>query len=146
MILQLTMGGALVAFNVTFHAVMLDFVIRYFPTVSKWLARYVAYGHKPLMSALSVMLVFCSHIVQIWVWALVYFFWAGISMPDFHTALYFSTTTMTTLGYGDIVLAASGNILSSIEAANGLIAFGWSTAFTFEIISQLYRSEAKFIH
>ena len=66
-----------------------------------------------------------------------------IPLNDIHTAVYFSTTTMTTLGFGDITLPAPWNLLSAIEAANGFIIFGWSTAFIFEVMSQIYRGEVR---
>jgi hypothetical protein len=53
------------------------------------------------------------------------------------TALYFSMVTFTTLGYGDITLPSDWRLLSSFEAANGIIMFGWSTAFVAAFIQRL---------
>jgi voltage-gated potassium channel Kch len=53
-------------------------------------------------------------------------------------ALYFSTVTFTTLGYGDITLQERWQLLSSFEAANGIILFGVSTAFVFVAIRKLF--------
>lgn len=66
-----------------------------------------------------------------------------LNLPD---ALYFSTVTFTTVGFGDIVLAPSIRMLSAIEAANGFLLFGWTTAFIFELISKIYAYEAKGLH
>lgn len=145
MILQLAIGGALVMTNVMIHAIALDLIIRKFPKYAPKLEKILPFDHKPVMSSLCVLGVFCSHIVQIWIWAFVYMLLPDVPLHDPNSALYFSITSMTTLGYGDIVLPAPWNTLSAIEGANGLIAFGWSTAFTFEIISQLYRREGKSI-
>ena len=60
-------------------------------------------------------------------------------------ALYFSTSAFTTLGMGDVVLSDEWRLMGSIEAANGFLLFGWSTAFIFEVMSQLYRKEAEVI-
>ncbi|GEM_PF-1293447 len=43
-------------------------------------------------------------------------------------ALYFSLVTLTTLGYGDITLSGEGRLLSGIQAALGIVLFGWTTA------------------
>lgn len=51
------------------------------------------------------------------------------ALPDFESALYFSATSFTTLGYGDVVLDPKWRLFGAIERANGLLLFGWSTAF-----------------
>ena len=143
--IALFLGGLLIIVNINIHALALDLIIRHFSTVGEWLNSHIKILHKPLMASLGVLCVFCSHILQIWIWAAVYLALPGVPLNDTISALYFSTTTMTTLGYGDIVLQTPWNLLSAIEGANGFIAFGWSTAFTFEMISQLYRKEARSI-
>ena len=88
---------------------------------------------------IAVWLVFVAHIVEIWIWAGFY-----LSLDEFNSfsdALYFSTSTFTTVGYGDIVLSEKWRLISSFQAANGFILFGWSTAFIFEIMSKLYKDE-----
>jgi hypothetical protein len=75
------------------------------------------------------------HSVEIWLYAAA--FWAIGAVGDFETALYFSTVTFTTLGYGDIVLEGNWRLFGAIEAGNGLILFGWSTAFLLSVTSRL---------
>ena len=71
------------------------------------------------------------HTVEIWLYAVVYFVLGAL--PEFEAALYFSTTSFTTIGYGDVVLEKKWRLLSAIEGANGLLLFGWSTAFLFSV-------------
>ncbi len=52
-------------------------------------------------------------------------------------AVYFSLVTFTTLGYGDITLGEDWRILSALCAANGLLLFGFSTAFLVELMRRL---------
>lgn len=47
---------------------------------------------------------------------------------EFTTALYYSAVNFATLGYGDIVMSAQWRLLGPIEAANGVLMFGVSTA------------------
>ena len=56
----------------------------------------------------------------------------------FEEALYFSIVTFTTLGFGDVVLNEEWRLLSSLEAANGIIIFGWSTAIVMAVVQKLY--------
>jgi len=43
----------------------------------------------------------------------------------------------TTLGYGDIVMSPATRMLGPIEAIDGLLMFGVSTAMIFEVILRL---------
>ena len=49
---------------------------------------------------------------------------------------YYSFITLTTLGYGDITLSEGWRILSGIEALNGLLLVGWTTALLFAIVQK----------
>jgi hypothetical protein len=75
------------------------------------------------------------HTLEIWLYALA--FLAVGALGDFETALYFSTTSFTTLGYGDVVLDRQWRLLGAIEGANGLLLWGWSTAFLFSVIGRM---------
>ena len=72
--------------------------------------------------------------------------WAGtyILLGEFTTlepALYFSNVTYTTVGYGDVVLSPQRRLLASIEALNGIIMFGWTTALVFTAVQRVYQSK-----
>ena len=73
-----------------------------------------------------VLIMFVATILEATLWAFAYERLAA--MPTFEEALYFSLVTYTTVGYGDIVLPQHWRLLSSIQAANGVIIFGWTTA------------------
>jgi hypothetical protein len=75
------------------------------------------------------------HTAEIWLYALAYLVVGAL--PNFEEALYFSTTSFTTIGYGDIVLDRRWRLFGAIEGANGLLLFGWSTAFMLSIIQRL---------
>jgi hypothetical protein len=75
------------------------------------------------------------HAVEVWLYAGVYL--ALGALGDLETALYFSTASFTTIGYGDVVLDPRWRLVGAIEGANGLLLFGWSTAFLFSVISRM---------
>jgi voltage-gated potassium channel Kch len=80
--------------------------------------------------------------VEAFVWALLYLLNPAITvLPDIQTAFYFSLVTYTTLGYGDIVLTGDWRVLSAVEAVNGVIIFGWTTALIIYFIQRIYKAE-----
>jgi len=86
-----------------------------------------------LMSA--VFGLFVLHGAEIWLYAAVYRL-AG-ELPTFEDALYFSTSTYATIGYGDLVLSRAWRIVGAIEGVNGIILLGWSTAFFVSVVRRL---------
>ncbi|MDF0487549.1 potassium channel family protein [Sphingomonas sp. H39-1-10] len=78
---------------------------------------------------------FVLHGIEIWAYALLYDGTGAV--PDFETALYFSTATYTTIGYGDVLLARPWRLIGAIEGANGIILLGWSTAFFVAMVRRI---------
>ena len=73
--------------------------------------------------------------IEVWLYGVVYLS-LGV-LPDFESALYFSTTSFTTIGYGDVVLEKSWRLFGAVEGANGLLLFGWSTAFLIAVTARM---------
>ncbi|MEG6509918.1 potassium channel family protein [Methyloligella sp. 2.7D] len=95
--------------------------------------------HGTLKIAALVLWLFLGTITEVWSWAVLY-----LALGTFDTlehAVYFSTVTFTTLGFGDITLDEEWRLLSSFEAANGLLLFGWSTALVFVGVKWVYRAD-----
>ena len=86
-----------------------------------------------------VILMFLASVLEVLVWAITYL--ALNAIEGFEKALYFSMVTYTTLGYGDVVLIERWRLLSSFEAANGIIMFGWTTAIVIAAVQRLYFKE-----
>ena len=85
---------------------------------------------------------FLAIVLEAWLWALLYLYNPLITaLPDMETAFYFSMVTFTTLGFGDVVLTGQWRMLASIQAANGVIIFGWTTALIFYFIQNTYKEE-----
>jgi hypothetical protein len=80
------------------------------------------------------------HLVEITLWALFYT-WKK-AMPDLPSALYFSSVTYTTTGYGDLVLPKDWRLVGGVEALTGILMCGWSTGFFFAIVSRIQEAMA----
>jgi hypothetical protein len=59
-------------------------------------------------------------------------------MPDLESAAYFSLTSYTTVGYGDVVLPEPWRLLGPLEAAVGVLMLGWSTGILVAAIGTIY--------
>ena len=139
LLIQFFIGALLICLTVVIHAIALDSLFTWLER-SKNKVRLVFRKHWKIPILVTAVLgVFIAHIVQIWIWALFYLFVGAL--PDFEESLYFSTSTFTTVGFGDIFLDKTWRLISSFQSANGFILFGWSTAFIFEVMSKLYEDD-----
>ena len=86
------------------------------------------------------LLALAAHLAEIALWALSFVLCGEFS--NFAAALYYSGNTYTTLGDSTTVLSARWRMLGPIEAANGMLMFGVSTAIIFAVIQRLI--EVKF--
>jgi xanthine/uracil/vitamin C permease (AzgA family) len=96
-------------------------------------------------SAVLLMIVFAAaiflHIIEATIWA-AFYRWGSL-FPDFETALYFSLTSYSTLGYGDAVLPQNWRLLGTMEGISGVLLCGLSAAFLFAIVNALFRFRVR---
>jgi hypothetical protein len=76
-----------------------------------------------------------AHLVQIALWAVVLLICGEFG--SFQQAFYSSAENYTALGYGDVQLSERWKLLGPLEAVNGLLLFGLSTAIMFAVLSRL---------
>jgi voltage-gated potassium channel len=83
------------------------------------------------------------HTLQIVIWAYAYLSIVPAGELDtLEEAVYFSFVTFTTLGYGDITLSEGWRLLSGIQALNGIMLVGWSTAMLFAVVQKSWQGMA----
>ncbi len=92
-----------------------------------------------MVSLVATLLV--THLVEIGLWATIYWWWD--MLPDFETAAYYSSTSYTTVGYGDVLLPPRWRLLGPIEASVGVMMLGWSTAIIVAVVQKLYREASE---
>jgi hypothetical protein len=94
--------------------------------------------------AMVMLLMLLGNFVQIAIWAGLFMLLGEFG--DFDTALYHSGVNFATLGYGDIVMSKSWRMLGPIEAANGILMFGVSTAvMTAAVMDVIKTSRARLL-
>jgi hypothetical protein len=85
--------------------------------------------------AAAISFAFVAHLIEIALWAVLLVICG--EFQEFGTAYYLSAVNYTTLGYGDLLLTPSWRLLGPLEAANGALMFGVSTAMVFAVIQRL---------
>jgi hypothetical protein len=76
-----------------------------------------------------------AHLIAVAAWALVFTFCGVFS--QLAVAFYHSGMNYTTLGDSEKVMSLSWRLLAPLEAANGMLMFGVSTAMLFAVIQRL---------
>lgn len=81
------------------------------------------------------------HVVETSLWAV--FYYTRALFMDFETALYFSLTSYTTIGYGDVLLPRRWRLLGAIEGISGVLLCGISTGFIFAVINSMFQARMR---
>jgi hypothetical protein len=82
-----------------------------------------------------------AHLIAVATWAWVFTLCGEFS--QFPAALYHSGMNYTTLGDSANVMSPSWRLLASLEAANGMLMFGVTTALLFAIVLRLFQTRFK---
>lgn len=125
-------------------------------TVLRYGARLIIreerYTRRPLLMVLA--LVFLAHLAEVLLFATGYYImhwsqWLGslsdmnASNPDdFARYFYFSISSYTTLGVGDVVPIGPLRIIAGIEALTGLVLIAWTASFSYLMMERFW-SEAE---
>ena len=141
MIVQIILGSVMIILTTVIQGV---FTITGIEMLRRRVTRKVTRSdiQSTLLLSSFVLWLFVATVLEVWAWATLYRLIGAVGSTE--EALYFSTTTFTTLGFGDLTLDEQWRLLSSFEGANGLLMFGWSTALIFAAVQKVYGYERRF--
>ncbi len=98
----------------------------------------------------GVMGALCAHVLEIWLFGLAYF-WAnnqsslgaleGNYDGSLMDSVYFSFTTYSSLGIGDIDPIGGLRFLAGLEALTGLVLIAWTASFMYLEMSQHWKAK-----
>ena len=141
MISQLLIGSLIIAVTTILHAAFIGAGIASLTRFGERLTAAPSYFTKTTMLVAATLWLLASHSVGVWLWAFIFNLLGAIT--GLEPAVYFSLVTFTTLGYGDITLDENWRLLSALSAANGLLLFGFSTAFLVELMRRLQQGPTE---
>lgn len=131
MVLVTAINTLIIVTVVVIHYECLQRLYRLMPQLILWHRFRVAFG---VLGALV------AHAVEVWVFALGYYFMhhtadlgslTGNFDGSFMDSVYFSFTTYTTIGFGDISPIGPLKFLTGLEALTGLVLITWTASFLF---------------
>lgn len=135
--LLLLLGFVLASVTTGMHAVCTTLTLLLLE--SRWIGPHAMRSKvsKGLVVMLVVNVLFVASLLECAIWAAAYL-WLG-ALGSWSEAYYFSATTFTTTGYGDVVLSPTWRTMGNFEAVIGIIMFGWSTALLVTVVTHLRR-------
>ena len=125
-LLNLLIGSVMVVLTTLVHAAAMIASLKWLGRTRKETLKSSSFLARSFVVAVVVLIMFVATILEAGIWASLYCVLGAIE--EFEAALYFSMVTFTTLGFGDVVAGDGWRLLSSLEAANGILMFGWTTA------------------
>lgn len=138
MLLNLLTGLPVIFLCLVLQAIFVARCLRYY-------ARFV-YAHQDhgsrwldiMLLSMVMLLTLFGNFIQMIIWAVLFLLLGEFG--DFATALYHSAVNFATLGYGDIVMSERWRLLGPLEAANGILMFGVSTAVMTAAVMDVIKS------
>jgi hypothetical protein len=126
MIANLILGTLVISASVLIHTFGLMTVTSVMERITRALP---VHGHPSKAVALIVVVlgIFTVMTVEVWLWAVCHYS-LGV-VDDFDTALYFSTVTFSTVGFGDVLPHHEWRLFGALEGIDGFLLIGWSTAY-----------------
>ena len=133
--LPLTITLFMIPLTVLIHAFALMGIVHFMRRQHRLGRTGIRFWQDVAIVCVATLLMGAAHLVESAIWALL-FMYCG-EFARFDPAFYHSAMNYTTLGYGDVVMSPSWKIFGPLEAADGMLMFGVSTAMIFAVIQAL---------
>jgi len=132
----------LIVINVILHVIGLGFINAQLVQVLS-----LVKGHRNYLSIFAVILGFAVllatilHGIEAGIWAAAYRLLGA--MPDTKSAMLYSLSAITSYGHAELYLDGHWQLMGALEALNGMLLFGLTTAFLYGIIQRVWPVESR---
>jgi len=117
-------------------AVLIEWAKAHLPRA---LHRFGPWRSGVLMVRLTTLIV-CMHMLEILLWALFYRLYC---FSTWESSFYFSATSYSTVGYGDLILQRAWRLLGPMESITGVLMCGLSVSFLFAVVHRLVERDEQ---
>jgi hypothetical protein len=134
-------GLSLIAVTIAMHSIALAYIALLLVWLRKW-GVHSNFSHRSavwfvvLVLALTGATLAALHAAEAVVWSITYL-WIG-ALGSWLDAVLYSIDSITTRGASGLHLAEEWTLMGALEAADGMLLFGISTAFVFAVLQQLW--------
>ncbi|WP_424363176.1 hypothetical protein [Methylocystis parvus] len=129
-------GLPVIVLTITLHICVFVFVERMLARSLKTRERHAAYRIASI--TLVALIAIALHAFEALIWAVLFVFVKAL--PDPRDAVLYSLSSITAFGHAPLFLDKRWQLLGAMEAMNGVILFGLTTAFLFAAV-QLARPD-----
>jgi hypothetical protein len=136
MLMHLLLGLSTMALCLLLQSMLLVMDVRYYQA-NESRVRGESLGAKLIVLNGVMLILVVGNLAQVGVWALLFLFLGEFS--EFGTAFYHSAVNFATLGYGDIVMSEQYRLLGPLQAINGVLMIGLSTAVLMATVQDILR-------
>lgn len=132
----------LIVLNVIFHVLGLGFI-----NAKVVQALSVVRGRRNFLfmfafgMGIATLLATLLHAIEAGIWAAAYRILGAL--PDNVSAILYSLNAITTYGHATLFLAAHWRLMGALEALNGMLLFGLTTAFLYGMIQRVWPVETR---
>jgi len=130
-------GVPLIVLTVVIHVVGLGIVSQ---IAVQAYSRMIEHRHPMavlvVVMGVTTLLAICLHAIEAVIWATAYLLLGAL--PDSRTSLVYSLNAITSYGHTNLSLEAHWQLMGSLEALNGWLLFGLTTAFLFAVIQKVW--------
>jgi hypothetical protein len=137
-------GLPLIVFTVTVHVVGLGLISQRTLNSSSRTIRSHSVATFVVVIGLTTLLITILHGLEAGIWAVAYRFLGALL--DFRSAMLYSLNALTSYGHINLKLDDHWHLLGAMEALNGWLLFGLSTAFLFAEIERISSAARRHRH
>lgn len=127
-------GLPLTVLTVVIHVWCLGFIDQRALRLSESVRRHITIRFTAVMG-FTTLLATCLHGLEAVIWAVA--FRVLGALPDNKSAMLYSLSAVTSYGHENLVLEPHWQLMGAMEALNGWLLFGLTTAFLFSVIEKV---------
>lgn len=142
MLMNFVLGISMMVFCLFLQGILVLVALRFFSRREHVVGVSFAASMRVTAGMMAILII--GNIAQVIAWGALFY---GLGeFEDFSRAVYHSAVNFATLGYGDIVMSPEHELLGPLEALNGVLMVGVSTAALSRAFSEALKDRIPHAH